>query len=94
MALKKKKIKTIAKRTLPSKRKRATNVLKKSIARKKTIRPKKAALSLSKKPKKPVLTEVTDLYERARWKKERREYWQNRFRKILGTVSAQSKVKK
>ena len=94
MALKKKKVKHLAKRTLTPKRKRATAVLKKSFARKKAIRPKKKALSLSKNPKKQVLTEVTDLYERARWKKERREYWRNRFRKILATGSLQTKAKK
>lgn len=90
MALKKKKVRQAAKEAPASKRKRASPPLKKS---KKSVR-KSAALSLSKNPKKAILTDVSDIYERARWKKERREYWRNRFRKILGAVSAQPKLKK
>ncbi len=33
-----------------------------------------------------VLPEVTDLYERAAWKKEKKEYWMNQFRKILAAA--------
>jgi hypothetical protein len=79
MALKKKRVGPLSKKQVISKKKKAP-VQKGSL--KKSI------------PKKPVLSEVTDLYERARWKKERREYWRNRFRKILAGVPLQSKAKK
>jgi hypothetical protein len=67
---------------------------------KKQVVPKKKKVAVQKgllkksPPKKPVLPEITDLYERARWKKERREYWRNRFRKILAAAPLQSKAKK
>jgi hypothetical protein len=79
MALKKKRVGPLSKKQVVSKKKKAT-VPKGA--------PKKPI------PQKPVLSEVTDLYERARWKKERREYWRNRFRKILAGVPLQSKAKK
>ena len=34
--------------------------------------------------------EVMDLYERARWRKERREYWRNRFRRLVSNLAARS----
>lgn len=49
---------------------------------------------LKKSPIKEEVSEASDLYERARWKKERREYWKNRFRKILANLSSDSKAKK
>lgn len=79
MALKKKKVGPLSKKQVVSKKKKAAV--------------QKGPLKKSV-PKTPVLSEVTDLYERARWKKERREYWRNRFRKILTTVPLQSKAKK
>lgn len=79
MALKKKKVGTISKKTVVSK--------KKKVASKRPV--------LKKSPiKKEVPSEALDLYERARWKKERREYWRNRFRKILANLSSDSKMKK
>jgi len=79
MALKKKRVGPLPKKQVASKKKKAT-------APKKPL--KKAV------PPKPVLSEVTDIYERTRWKKERREYWRNRFRKILAGAPLPSKAKK
>ena len=79
MALKKKRIGPLSKKQVVSKKKK--------------VAVQKAPLKKSP-PKKPILAEITDLYERARWKKERREYWRNRFRKILAAAPLQSKAKK
>lgn len=79
MALKKKKVGALSKKAVVSK--------KKKVAAKRPV--------LKKSPiKKEELTEASDLYERTRWKKERREYWKNRFRKILANLSSDSKAKK
>lgn len=78
MALKKKKVGALSKKAVVSKKK---------IAAKGPV--------LKKSPiKKEAVTEASDLYERTRWKKERREYWKNRFRKILANLSSDSKIKK
>lgn len=79
MALKKKKVGALSKK--------ATLTKKKKVAAKRPVL-KKTPLQ-KKEP-----SEATDLYERARWKKERREYWRNRFRKILANLSSDSKSKK
>lgn len=79
MALKKKKVGALSKKAVVSK--------KKKVAAKRPVL-KKTSL------KKEEISETPDLYERARWKKERREYWKNRFRKILANLSADPKVKK
>lgn len=87
MALKKKKMHPVSKKVAISKKKKITAkrpTQKKSVA-------KKAVGSVSKKLDLP---DIPDLYERARWKKERREYWRNRFRKILATVQLEPKPKK
>jgi len=82
MALKKKKVGAISKKAVVSK--------KKKVASKRPV--------LKKSPMKPIKeepsSEASDLYERARWKKERREYWRNRFRKILANLSPDAKIKK
>ncbi len=79
MALKKKKVGALSKKTVLTK--------KKKVAAKRPV--------LKKSPlQKEEPSEATDLYERARWKKERREYWRNRFRKILANLSPDSKSKK
>ncbi|MBI3804913.1 MAG: hypothetical protein HY282_14250 [Nitrospirae bacterium] len=79
MALKKKKAGTVTKKTVVTKKKKAKRpVLKKSPL----------------KHQQEEAPEAVDLYERARWKKERREYWKNRFRKILSSLSTESKAKK
>ena len=44
--------------------------------------------------KKIVPPEITDAYERTRWKKEKREYWSSRFRKILDKLPLKPKAKK
>ncbi|HEY5599932.1 MAG TPA: hypothetical protein VIK48_04505 [Candidatus Manganitrophaceae bacterium] len=96
MALKKKKVGPLSKKSVSPKGRKSGAVLKKSIARKRAIS-KKRVLSENKKPvsaKKSVSLEVSDLYERARWKRERREYWRNRFRKILANLSADPKAKR
>jgi hypothetical protein len=59
---------------------------------KKVSLPKETAL-------KPVLKavaspELEDARERAAWKKEKREYWSTRFRKILAEIALRPKVKK
>lgn len=80
MALKKKKVGTVAKKAVVTKKKKAA---------------KRPALKKSPiKHKQEEAPEALDLYERARWKKERREYWRNRFRKILSNLSTESKGKK
>jgi hypothetical protein len=79
MALKKKKVGAISKKAVVSKKKK--------------VAPKRPGLKKSP-VKKDEISEAPDLYERARWKKERREYWRNRFRKILANLSSDSKVKK
>jgi hypothetical protein len=38
--------------------------------------------------------ELEDARERAAWKKEKREYWSTRFRKILAEIEVRPKVKK
>ncbi len=79
MALKKKKVGTLSKKAVVTK--------KKKVAAKRPVLKK----SLLQKEEPP---EGSDLYERARWKKERREYWRNRFRKIIANISSDSKPKK
>ncbi|MCG3114655.1 MAG: hypothetical protein LLH30_03140 [Candidatus Manganitrophus sp. SA1] len=81
MALKKKKVGALSKKAVVSRKKKAA---KRPVLKKSPIKP----------IKKEDLSETPDLYERARWKKERREYWRNRFRKILANLSSDSKVKK
>jgi len=91
MALKKKRVGPLSKKQVVSKK-------KKTPAKKGPLKvgpsAKDYGAQLKKSAPKPVLAEVTDLYERARWKKERREYWRNRFRKILGAAPLQTKAKK
>lgn len=41
----------------------------------------------------PLPQEVAGLYERARWRKERREYWKNRFRRLVANIGNHSKAK-
>jgi len=31
-----------------------------------------------------------DLYERSRWRKERRDYWRNRFRRLISNLASRS----
>ncbi|MCG3112365.1 MAG: hypothetical protein MCM46_11155 [Candidatus Manganitrophus sp. SB1] len=81
MALKKKKIGALSKKAVVSRKKKAA---KRPVLKKSPIKP----------IKKEEVSEASDLYERARWKKERREYWKNRFRKILANLSTDSKAKK
>lgn len=81
MALKKKKVGALSKKAVVSGKKKAA---KRPVLKKPRIKP----------VKKEDLSETPDLYERARWKKERREYWKNRFRKILANLSSDSKEKK
>jgi hypothetical protein len=83
MALKKKKVGALSKKAVVSKKKKVA--AKRPVLKKPTIKPV---------IKKEEISEASDLYERARWKKERREYWRNRFRKILANLSSDSKTKK
>lgn len=82
MALKKKKVGAISKKAIISKKKKVA--AKRPVLKKSPIKPIKEEPS----------SEAPDLYERARWKKERREYWRNRFRKILANLSSDAKIKK
>jgi len=43
--------------------------------------------------KKEISSEATELQERTQWKKERREYWQHRFRQVLSKPTLKSKAK-
>ncbi len=76
---------------------------KKQILSQKTVFKKKKPLktaSLLKKPtskpaiKKLIPVEVADARERAEWKKEKRDYWSSRFRKVLAEIAVKPKVKK
>ncbi|MFY9271027.1 MAG: hypothetical protein WAO55_14895 [Candidatus Manganitrophaceae bacterium] len=83
MALKKKKRGAVSQKAVTA---------KKGVAKKKKLAAKRPLL-----PSPPISekqTEPSDPYERAKWKRERREYWRNRFRKILANLSPGSKVKK
>jgi hypothetical protein len=69
---------------------------------KKSLKTKKLAEKVSL-PKETVLkpdlkavasSEMEDARERAAWKKEKREYWSTRFRKILAEIALRPKVKK
>lgn len=75
------------------KKKRVGPLKKQAVSKKKKAAARKGPLKKSP-PQKPALAEVTDIYERTRWKKERREYWRNRFRKILASLPLESKPKK
>ncbi|MEK7286258.1 MAG: hypothetical protein AAB035_03050 [Nitrospirota bacterium] len=37
---------------------------------------------------------VEEVRERTEWKKEKRDYWSNRFRKVLAEIAIRPKVKK
>jgi hypothetical protein len=79
---------------------------KKSITSEKAVFKKKKSLksssSLLKKPAPPIkklvsveLTETkTNERERTEWRKEKREYWSSRFRKILAEIAIKPKAKK
>ncbi len=77
---------------------------KKSITSEKVVFKKKKSLkasSLLKKPppphvKKLVSVELAETNERERteWRKEKREYWSGRFRKILAEIAVKPKAKK
>ncbi|MFQ5949629.1 MAG: hypothetical protein ACE5J1_02960 [Nitrospiria bacterium] len=64
------------------------------LANKKKRSARSVPLKKKSSTKKQASPEKTDIYERTRWKKERREYWQNRFRKVLTSGSSKSKAKK
>jgi len=53
---------------------------------------KKVASTASSK--KLVLPDVEDAAERNEWKKEKREYWSGRFRRVLADIAVRPKVKK
>jgi len=59
-----------------------------------------ASASLSKKVavKSPVKilvpSEATEAHERIEWRKEKREYWSGRFRKVLAEIAVKPKAKK
>ncbi len=42
----------------------------------------------------PFLIDLSAIYERAKWKKEKREYWVTRFRKMLSETPSKAKAKK
>jgi len=76
---------------------------KKSVLSQKPVFKKKKPLkaqSLLKKStskpeiKKSVLSEAADRNERAQWRKEKRDYWSSRFRRILADIAIKPKAKK
>jgi hypothetical protein len=51
--------------------------------------------TVSKPPiKKLIPPELTESNERTEWRKEKREYWSSRFRKILAEIAVKPKAKK
>ncbi len=42
----------------------------------------------------PLLIDLSAIYERANWKKEKREYWVTRFRKMLAETPSKVKARK
>jgi len=77
--------------------------LKNSVFSQKTIvatkkKPSKAASLLKKTPstptKKLISPEIAETNERNEWRKEKREYWGDRFRKILADIAVRPKPKK
>lgn len=77
--------------------------LKKSVLHQKPVFKKKKPLkagSLRKKQtpepaiKKSLSSETSDAHERTQWRKEKRDYWSGRFRKVLADIAIKPKVKK
>jgi hypothetical protein len=50
--------------------------------------------SLKPSIKKSNSSDSAEARERAEWKKERRDYWSGRFRRILAEIAVKPKVKK
>jgi hypothetical protein len=76
---------------------------KKSVLSQKPVlkkkKPLKAKSLLKKSTSKPAikksgLSEAADIHERAQWRKEKRDYWSSRFRRILADIAIKPKAKK
>lgn len=56
------------------------------------------ALKLKVSPKQDLMKQISptveEVRERTEWKKEKRDYWSNRFRKVLAEIAIRPKVKK
>ena len=63
---------------------------KKVVAKKVNVRRK---LAVKPKASKAVSPEVREANEQLEWKKEKREYWSSRFRKILADIALKPKKK-